>query len=145
MTPDTSRAAVPAQCAIPLTATSDMTVSDIGGRVEVHATKTIVADDPYIQGHFPDFPIYPGIFVFETLRQAVTAIAGEGRWAEMRHIRSARFLLPLFPGDRLTAVFQVTLPVLESSLEVEAACTRQDGKLAARLKIQFELLGATHA
>src|ERR1700741_3527027 len=41
-------------------------------------TKThINARDPHLQAHFPGFTIFPGVFIFESLRQGVASACGD--------------------------------------------------------------------
>ncbi|WP_207938753.1 hypothetical protein [Actinomadura darangshiensis] len=65
----------------------------IGARVRVRG------DDPNLRGHFPGLAVYPGIFMVETLCQAM-ALAVPGDPA-LRVLRSVRFLSPLLDGDEL--------------------------------------------
>ena len=56
-------------------------------------------DHPASQGHFPGDPIIPGAVV---LREALRAIEGQvGPLLSRCRIRSARFLHPVRPGDRI--------------------------------------------
>lgn len=67
------------------------------------ATTAIVAVDlPLRAGHFPGFPIFPGVCLIERAHQtALLAAAREGRDVELDTIGSTRFLEPTFPGDRV--------------------------------------------
>jgi 3-hydroxyacyl-[acyl-carrier-protein] dehydratase len=59
-------------------------------------------DDPSARGHFPGNPIIPGaVLLREVLRAVKTGYA-------MRscEVRSARFLHPVRPGDRLAIAWQ---------------------------------------
>lgn len=60
------------------------------------AVKRIVADDPYLAGHFPGAPIYPGVFLVESARQAVAALVGGP--VALVGVVEARFTSPLRPG-----------------------------------------------
>lgn len=126
--------------AAPLRAIEEISVERAGDQLKLRATKVIDATDPYMSGHFPDFTIFPGIFIIESLRQAVASAfdqSGE-MWPELRTLRSARFMAPLLPGDRMTLNATIG-PVSErSSFAVEASCERSDGVVVAQLKAEFQ-------
>jgi len=66
------------------------------------ATVTISADEPVLAGHYPDFPIFPGVCVVECVRRGarLTVPAGAGR-VTLAALESVRWLAPVFPGDTL--------------------------------------------
>ena len=119
----------------PLHAVEDVRVATVDNRFVVHASKRVDPGDPYMEGHFPSLVIYPGVFIVETVRQAVALALGSP--AEIRRLRSVRFLAPLFANDTLTLEATVrTGP--GTLLEVDARCRRGDGRLAARLKVEMD-------
>jgi 3-hydroxyacyl-[acyl-carrier-protein] dehydratase len=121
--------------AAPLLAVQDVRVAKADDRLVVHASKRVDARDPYMEGHFPSLVIYPGVFIVETLRQAVALAVGGP--AEIARLRSVRFLAPLFADDTLTLEATVR-PGPGARLEVDAVCHRGDGRMAARLKLEME-------
>jgi 3-hydroxyacyl-[acyl-carrier-protein] dehydratase len=124
--------------AAPLPALDAVSVNRSATIFEVRAAKRVRIDDPYMLGHFPGLPIYPGVFILETLRQAVASVAAsDGRQPDIRCVRSARFFAPLFPGDLLTIAFTVSAAAGPAAFDVDASCTREDGKSVARLKVLF--------
>lgn len=53
--------------------------------------------EPLLAGHYPGFPIFPGVCLVECAhRTSLAALDGPGRLTE---VESARFLGPVFPGD----------------------------------------------
>lgn len=111
---------------------SEMTVRGL----VVHARKTVTADDPYLPGHFPGWTVYPGVFVIETVRQAVAAAVGTcaGRLPEFRAVRSVRFTAPLLAGDELTVRAELSQVQADDGFDVSAVVTRRDDVVAARLR-----------
>jgi len=68
--------------------------------------KNVTANEPYFAGHFPNFPIMPGVLVVEALAQvgavALLSLAeNKGRLAFFAGIDGVRFRRQVFPGDRL--------------------------------------------
>ncbi|MBU7597316.1 hypothetical protein JGS22_006615 [Streptomyces sp. P38-E01] len=62
----------------------------------------ISESEPVFAGHYPDFPIFPGVCVMECVRRAAEAEtpppAGKLR---LDSVESTRFLSAVHPGDRL--------------------------------------------
>ncbi|MET1071628.1 MAG: hypothetical protein ABWY11_03170 [Umezawaea sp.] len=69
-----------------------MTAVEEGTRVFVDPA------DPVFAGHYPGFPILPGLFVVQHVHEAV-----RDRLPGMRvsAVQRAKFLSPVFPGDSL--------------------------------------------
>ena len=61
--------------------------------------KVFQYDHPASQGHFPDNPIIPGAVLLSETAQAITA--GLDSAPALYQIRSAKFLHPVRPGDRV--------------------------------------------
>ncbi|MBW3668371.1 MAG: beta-hydroxyacyl-ACP dehydratase [Actinobacteria bacterium] len=113
--------------AAPLTAVDRVEAESDGPRLLVSAGKAVDRNDPYMHGHFPGRPVYPGVFLVETFGQAAAVALARhtGRSWELRRIDSVRFLAPLVPGD----VVEVDL-VVETGAEtarVRGTARRQDG------------------
>ena len=73
----------------------------------VHAIKNVSINEPFFQGHFPEFPVMPGVLIIEALAQ-VACILGikildrEGPSAVFfTGIDKAKFRRPVVPGDQL--------------------------------------------
>jgi 3-hydroxyacyl-[acyl-carrier-protein] dehydratase len=98
-------------------------------------TMTVQPSEPVLPGHYPGFPILPGVCVIEQVRRgALATIPAPGRWA-MAEIASARFLTPVFPGDLLTTDLGWTRPRDDSWWCAAVAATQRG--IAARIKIRF--------
>jgi 3-hydroxymyristoyl/3-hydroxydecanoyl-(acyl carrier protein) dehydratase len=122
--------------ASPLQAIDDVTVSDFGIDVTLSATTDIDASDPHLRAHFPGFPIFPGVFILESLRQAVARAVPDGPPPDITAVRSLRFLAPLLAGDRMELMGTVHSST-DGSLRVTARAVRRDGTVAARLNVDF--------
>ncbi|MFL6130925.1 MAG: 3-hydroxyacyl-ACP dehydratase FabZ family protein [Mycobacteriales bacterium] len=58
---------------------------------------TLDPAEPLLAGHYPGFPIFPGVCLVECAhRTSLGALDGPARLTE---VESARFLGPVFPGD----------------------------------------------
>lgn len=133
--------------AAPLSAVDRLWVATRRNELVVTARKLVVADDPYLPGHFPGQPIYPGVFIVETVRQAVAAAVGEraGVVPELSAIGSVRFLVPLTPGDELCVEVVVRPGEPGGAVGAQARCRLGDGTEAARLTLELRYRGSTDA
>lgn len=65
---------------------------------------TVAADETVLPGHYPGFPIFPGVCLVEYVHVSVLATAPAGEPApELAAVESTRFTGPVYPGDELTA------------------------------------------
>lgn len=76
----------------------------------IHASKCVSALDPYFQGHFPDNPVFPGVYVIEGMAQAtailwVKTLEHRGLPAAkaclLTGVQEAKFRRQVVPGDVL--------------------------------------------
>src|ERR1700691_6405933 len=98
------------------------------------AIKNVTINEPFFQGHFPGYPIMPGVLVVEAMAQA----GGIIMMAEMpnRHeklvvftgIERAKFRRPVTPGDQLRIEVEV-LSFRTRAGKIQGRAT-VDGKLA---------------
>ncbi len=81
--------------------------------VEIVRTKRIVAiknvtiNEPFFDGHFPNFPIMPGVLIVEAMAQAGAVLLfteiteRDDKLLLFTGIERARFRRPVTPGDQL--------------------------------------------
>lgn len=73
----------------------------------IKAYKNVSFDEPFFQGHFPGYPIMPGVLILEALAQAggIMAIAGMDNIANklflFTGLDKVKFRRQVVPGDRL--------------------------------------------
>lgn len=75
----------------------------------VVALKNVTINEPFFQGHFPYFPVMPGVLIVEAMAQAAAILTfhSEKAKADERSlyyfvgIDNARFKKPVVPGDSL--------------------------------------------
>ena len=72
------------------------------------ALKNVSMNEPFFQGHFPDFPVMPGVLIVEALAQAGGLLAiksspdlPENKIFLFSGIEKVRFRRPVYPGDQL--------------------------------------------
>ena len=80
---------------------------EVGKRIV--AVKSVSANEPYFQGHFPHRPIMPGVLILEAMAQAagVLVFRTQGTKPDDNSIYyyvgidDARFKKPVVPGDHV--------------------------------------------
>ena len=75
--------------------------------VSVKAELDVSPDLPLFEGHFPDYPVLPGVIIMEALAQAASfsilvAREAEGALGFFAGIDNAKFRNQVRPGDTLT-------------------------------------------
>ena len=102
-------------------------------------SRTIDEQEPFFVGHYPDQPIFPGVFIIEAVHQAVLCYATtKGKQAHLKQVRSARFQMPVEPGCTLESSCTCIRSDDGSELTVKAICTTAKGRVA-ELKLHFAL------
>ncbi len=84
-------------------------VLDIKENTQIHATKYISNEEYFLQGHFPNNPIFPGVIIIEALGQA-SGILGfvsmnktpeQGSIYVLAGVDKVRFRKRVRPGDNI--------------------------------------------
>lgn len=82
-------------------------------RKRIVAIKNVTANEPFFQGHFPGFPIMPGVLVLEALAQAGALMIlhedeqpGE-RLIYFTGVDGCKFRSPVVPGDQIRLEVEV--------------------------------------
>jgi len=79
----------------------DRMVEHVPGRM-ARALKNVTVNEPFFQGHFPDYPVMPGVLVIEALVQLSAILARDhGLALDLSGIAGARFKRQVSPGDQL--------------------------------------------
>jgi len=84
---------------------------------EIIAERELNPNEDFFRGHFADFPVMPGVLLIEGLGQAAIILlkhnletSGE-KYEEMDFllygIREAKFLKPVFPGEKIKYAVQI--------------------------------------
>src|SRR6185437_13191053 len=69
--------------------------------------KNVTANEPFFNGHFPDFPVMPGVLIVEAMAQTAGVLVlktipdRESKLVFLVSIDAARFRRPVVPGDQL--------------------------------------------
>jgi len=104
--------------------------------------KNVTANEEFFNGHFPDYPVMPGVLIVEALAQvgAVAALSLEenkGRLAFFAGIDSCRFKKQVVPGDVLR--LEVELTKMRGPIGKGKAVATVDGQVACEAELTFAL------
>ena len=82
---------------------------------EIVALKNVTINEPFFGGHFPNFPVMPGVLIIEAMAQASALLAfktfditrADNNVFYFVGIDDARFKRPVTPGDQLVIKAQI--------------------------------------
>ncbi len=70
--------------------------------------KNVSINEPHFQGHFPNYPVMPGVLIVEAMAQTAAIVVvqalgkkAEGKVVYFMTIDDARFRVPVVPGDSM--------------------------------------------
>lgn len=104
--------------------------------------KNVTINEHFFQGHFPQYPVMPGVLIVEALAQTGGIAVGsmdeyKGRIAFFAGIDNVRFKRQVKPGDTLR--LEVELTQLRRSIGMASALATVDGEVACKGDIMFAL------
>ncbi|KMJ56372.1 3-hydroxyacyl-ACP dehydratase FabZ [Alkalihalophilus sp. As8PL] len=104
--------------------------------------KNVTANEEYFNGHFPDYPVMPGVLIIEALAQvgAVAMLKKEenrGKLAFFAGIDNCRFKRQVVPGDQLKLEVEITR--LKGPIGKGHAIATVDGEVAVETDIMFAI------
>ncbi|MGG3625298.1 3-hydroxyacyl-ACP dehydratase FabZ [Bacillus gobiensis] len=104
--------------------------------------KNVSANEEFFNGHFPDYPVMPGVLIVEALAQ-VGAVAmlikeeNKGRLAFFTGIDNCRFKKQVKPGDQLH--LEVEMTRVRGPIGKGKGVATVDGEIVCETEIMFAL------
>lgn len=117
-------------------------IIELESGVRAVGIKNVTVNEPFFAGHFPDYPVMPGVLVIEALAQ-VGAVAilsmpeNKGRIALFAGIDNLRIRRQVVPGDTLRLEMEVVK--VKGPIGKGKAVATVDGQVAVEGELMFAL------
>lgn len=104
--------------------------------------KNVTVNEPFFQGHFPDYPVMPGVLIVEALAQVGAAAMlikeeNKGKIGLFAGIDNCRFKRQVKPGDQLR--LEVEIIRIKGPIGKGKAVATVNGELACEAEITFAI------
>jgi len=105
--------------------------------------KNVTANEAFFSGHFPDFPVMPGVLIVEAMAQTAGVLVlksipdRESKLVLLVAIEYAKFRKPVVPGDQLR--IEMTVMKRKASVAKMAGRATVDGVLVAEAEVMCKL------
>ncbi len=108
------------------------------------ALKNVTVNEEFFNGHFPDFPVMPGVLIIEAMAQAGAYLmikkAGldtENYTVLFAGIDSAKFRKPVIPGDQI--IFEIEGLNIKRSMGKIKGIAKVDGEVVCEAVLMAAL------
>ena len=124
-------------------------VIEIEARQRIVALKNVSINEPHFVGHFPHFPIMPGVLIVEAIAQAGGALLlteipdRDSKLMVFTGIDQAKFRRPVTPGDQLR--IEVTVLNWRTTAVKMRGVATVEGKVACEATVTCALTNRTPA
>ncbi len=105
--------------------------------------KNVTVNEPQFTGHFPGFPVMPGVLIIEAMAQvagilvATLAPHTRGKLMFLASIDEAKFRRPVVPGDQLR--IEMKLARLKTTVAKIQGIATVDGQIVAEASLMCKL------
>ena len=117
-------------------------VTELEEGKKVIGLKNVSVNEPFFQGHFPDYPVMPGVLIVEALAQAgAIAVLGmeanKGKIGFLAGVDKCRFKRQVKPGDQLKLEVEITR--MKGPIGKGKGTATVDGEIACEAEITFAI------
>ncbi|MFD0870456.1 (3R)-hydroxymyristoyl-ACP dehydratase [Chlamydia abortus] len=117
-------------------------ILEVEDGVRAVGLKNVTINEPFFEGHFPEYPVMPGVLIVEALAQvgAVAMLKAEenrGKIGFLAGIDNFRFRGQVKPGDTLILELEVTR--LKGSIGKGKGTAKVNDKVVAEGELMFAL------
>jgi 3-hydroxyacyl-[acyl-carrier-protein] dehydratase len=105
--------------------------------------KNVTANEAFFSGHFPDFPVMPGVLIVEAMAQTAGVLVlksipdRESKLVLLVAIEYAKFRKPVVPGNQLR--IEMTVLRRKASVAKMAGRATVDGVIVAEAEVMCKL------
>lgn len=104
------------------------------------AIKNVTINEEFFNGHFPNYPVMPGVLIVEALAQVsaiimLTKEGNQGRLGLLAGIDNCRFKKQVKPGDQLRLEVEITR--LKGVIGKGRGIATVDGEIACETELIF--------
>ncbi|WP_217581085.1 3-hydroxyacyl-ACP dehydratase FabZ [Lysinibacillus sp. GbtcB16] len=102
--------------------------------------KNVTINEEFFNGHFPQYPVMPGVLIVEALAQVSAVImltkeGNEGRLGLLAGIDQCRFKKQVKPGDQLRLEVEITR--VKGSIGKGKGIAMVDGEMVCEMELVF--------
>ncbi len=97
--------------------------------------KNVTANEPFFIGHFPEYPVMPGVLITEAMAQVAGVLVlstipdRHKKLVLLASVEEAKFRKPVRPGDQL--VIEMKLQKRKATLAKMSGTAKVDGSVVA--------------
>lgn len=105
--------------------------------------KNVTANEPHFTGHFPEFPVMPGVLIIEAMAQCAGVLVLKNmpdrgkKLVFLASVEEAKFRRPVVPGDQLRMEMRVVK--WKSSVAKFTGIATVDGQVVAEATVMCKL------
>ena len=105
--------------------------------------KNVTVNEPFFMGHFPDFPVMPGVLIIEAMAQVAGVLVlkeipdRKSKVVLLASVDRAKFRRPVRPGDQLRIEMKIVRK--KSSVVKMAGQATVDGQVVAEAEVMCKL------
>lgn len=105
--------------------------------------KNVTVNEPHFTGHFPGFPVMPGVLIIEAMAQVSGILVGKmaphtrGRIMYLAAVENAKFRKPVVPGDQLR--IEMKMLRLKHAVAKIQGIAKVDGQVVAEATLMCTL------
>jgi len=105
--------------------------------------KNVTVNEPHFTGHFPGFPVMPGVLIIEAMAQVAGILVGKlaphtrGKIMFLASVDEAKFRKPVVPGDQLR--IEMKMLRLKHTVAKMQGLATVDGQVVAEATLMCKL------
>ena len=109
--------------------------------------KNVTANEPFFMGHFPEFPVMPGVLIVEAMAQVAGVLVlksipeRDKKLVLLASIEEAKFRRPVVPGDQLR--IEMTVLRRKASVAKMSGKATVNGNVVAEATVMCKLADRT--